>query len=124
VIGDFSHPQSTYFRAFMTSLPYVKTLLAIMFWKWFQYCYHIAPSVFMEFKIRFLVGNSFYFQRRGESHMAGTLCYIVCSSIGNPNNFWPKIAFLKNICRNMSVGIIQNELVWQRIQSFEMDIMC
>jgi len=95
-----------------------------MFWKWFQYCYHIALSVFIEFKIRFLVGNSFYFQGLGKSHTAGTLCYIVCSSIGKPNSFWPKTAFLKNICRNTSVGIIQNELVWLRIQSFEMDIMC
>jgi len=108
----------------MISLPYVKTLLAVMFWKWFQYCYHIALSVFMEFKIRFLDGNSFYFQGRGKSNTAGSVGYIVCSSNGKPNCFWPKITSLKNIYRNMSVGFIQNELVWLRICSFEMDIMC
>jgi len=41
----------------MTSLPCVKTLLPIMFWKWFQFCYHIALSVFMKLKIRFLEGK-------------------------------------------------------------------
>jgi len=56
--------------------------------------------------------------------MLGLVGYIVCSSNGKPKCFWPKIAFLKNIYRNMSVGFIQNELVWLRIQSFDMHIMC
>ena len=41
--------------------------------------------------------------------------YIICSSIGKPNCFWLKIAFLENIYMNMSVDIIPNELVWLRI---------
>jgi len=59
IISDFSHAQCTYVLAFMTSLPCVTMMLAVMFWKWFQNCYHIALSVFIEFKIRFLEGNSF-----------------------------------------------------------------
>ena len=68
IIRDFSHVQCVYGLGFMTSLPCVKTWLGVMFWKLFQYCYHIALSVFMEFKIRFLEGNFFSF-RDVESHI-------------------------------------------------------
>jgi hypothetical protein len=36
----------------------------------------------------------------------------------------PKIASLKNIYRNMSVVIIQNQLFWLMIWSLELDVMC
>jgi hypothetical protein len=62
-----------------------------MCWNCFQYCYDIVLSVFVEFKIRFLEGNSFYFQGRGKSHTAGSVGYIICSSNGKPNCFWPKL---------------------------------
>ena len=60
-ISEFSHLQCTNLLAFMTYLPWVETLLAVMFWKWFQYCSYISLSVFMEFKIRILEGNYFSF---------------------------------------------------------------
>jgi len=123
-ISAFSHRQCTYILASMTALPCVKTLLAVIFWKWFQYCYDIVLSVFVEFRIRFLEGNSFYFQGRGKSHTAGLVGYIVCSSIGKPNCFWPKLLPWRTFTGNMSAGIIQNELVWLRIWSLELDVMC
>jgi len=47
--------------------------------------------------------------------------YMECSSICKPNCLWLKIKSLKNIYMNISVGIIQNEPVWLRIRSFEME---
>jgi len=60
----------------MASLPWLETLLAVMFWKWFLYCSYIALSVFMEFKISFLEGNYFSF-RDVESHIGPDQCVIL-----------------------------------------------
>jgi hypothetical protein len=59
-ISKFSHPQYTNLLACMTSLPCVKkTIAGSHVLEVVSILYHIALSVFMEFKIRFLGGNYF-----------------------------------------------------------------